>query len=216
MQSEDVNDGWAAQNLHVIRTLMERAALYRRALAPVSSAVGALGLLAGALGWASDIASVPGFVGLWTCVAVLSLGAAFVIMRRQALRDAEPFWSPPTRRVVEAMTPALFAGLVAGVIVAFSAGEEPRRAWWLTAAWMSLFGVAAHAAGFFMPRGIKLLGWIFLVAGAALAAFLAANLFGPGQPSLRPAHLLMGATFGGLHLAYGGYLALTENRNPGP
>ena len=35
---------WAGENLQVIRTLMERASLYRRALAPIMLTLGALGL----------------------------------------------------------------------------------------------------------------------------------------------------------------------------
>ncbi len=37
---------WAAEHLQVIRTLMERSAVYRRALAPVMTAAGVLGTLA--------------------------------------------------------------------------------------------------------------------------------------------------------------------------
>jgi len=40
----------AAEHLQVIRTLMERAALYRRTLAPIMLCAGTLGLLAGAGG----------------------------------------------------------------------------------------------------------------------------------------------------------------------
>jgi hypothetical protein len=42
----------ATRHLEAIRTLMERAALYRRALAPVTLLTGALGCLAGgSVGW---------------------------------------------------------------------------------------------------------------------------------------------------------------------
>ena len=46
-----MNDDSAAERLLVIRTLMERAAIYRRALAPIMGLLGALGSVAGALGW---------------------------------------------------------------------------------------------------------------------------------------------------------------------
>ena len=46
---------WAEENLKTIRCLMERASVYRRALAPVAITVGFLGLaaagLAQAIGW---------------------------------------------------------------------------------------------------------------------------------------------------------------------
>src|SRR5512138_543854 len=101
---------WAAEHLQVIRTLMERSAVYRRALAPVMIYVGILGLGAGAAGWVLKIASVPGFVGFWGAVGVIALAGAFLLVRRQALRESEPFWSPPTRRVAQALVPPLFAG----------------------------------------------------------------------------------------------------------
>ena len=40
---------WASDHLHTIRTLMERSALYRRALAPVMIAAGVLGMAGAAV-----------------------------------------------------------------------------------------------------------------------------------------------------------------------
>src|SRR5438132_840899 len=114
---------WAAENLRVIRTLMERSAIYRRALAPMM-------LLAGS------------------------------------------------------------AGTVAA-----------------TAGWLAFYGCALHAAGFFMPRGIKLFGWTFILGGCGLSA-----LGAPDVPRPLYAHGVMGLFFGGLHLAYGIYLFCTEKR----
>lgn len=214
MQSRSVHDAWAAENLHVIRTLMERSALYRRALAPVSLAVGGLGLAAGALGWTLRLESARAFVGHWMATALLALALGLVIVRRQALGAQEPFWSPPTRRVAQALLPPLFAGLVAGLVILLPAWHDPLHAWWLPGLWMGLFGCAAHAAGFFMPRGMKVLGWIFAILGAAATLFVNSRLHASGLPSLRLAHAVMGAGFGGLHLAYGLYLAATEKRLP--
>jgi hypothetical protein len=70
-----------------------------------------------------------------------------------------------------------------------------------------------HAAGFFMPRGIKLFGWGFILVGCAFGLWL--KLAGETVP-LCNAHLLMGASFGGLHLAYGIYLYFTERKKNGP
>jgi hypothetical protein len=71
-----------------------------------------------------------------------------------------------------------------------------------------LYGCAFHAEGFFMPRGMKLFGWAFVLGGCAGFAL--------GQPeaakSLNVAHGLMGVFFGLLHLAYGVYLYFTEPR----
>lgn len=207
-----MHDAWAAENLQVIRSLMERSALYRRALAPVSLAVGLLGAAAGAIGWYADLDGARSFGGYWMAVALASLTVAVVIMRRQAIRDNEPFWSPPARRVAQAMLPSLFAGLLAGVLVVLPAWRDPLQVWWLPGVWMLLFGCAVHAAAFFMPRGMKLLAWIFALVGAVLLFYVNARTHAAGLPSLRLAHLVMGGVFGGLHLAFGLYLLTTEKR----
>ena len=65
----------------------------------------------------------------------------------------------------------------------------------LPAAWIILYGCALHAAGFFMPRGMKMFGWAFVLGGC--------GLFALGAPEgLRPiylyAHSMMGLFFGAL------------------
>ncbi len=208
-----MQDAWAAENLQVIRSLMERAALYRRTLAPVSLAVGILGVAAGALGWFLNIQTGRAFGLFWMAVAVLGLAIALIIMRRQAIRASEPFWSPPARRVAQAMLPALFAGVLADLLIVLPAWREPLQAWWLPGVWMLLFGCATHAAGFFMPRGIKLFAWIFALMGAGLLLGVDFRSHAGDMPSLKTAHLVMGGVFGGLHLAYGLYLAITEKHS---
>jgi len=51
VQSMYMESNWAAEHLQVIRTLMERSALYRRALAPIMIFNGVVGLAAAGLGW---------------------------------------------------------------------------------------------------------------------------------------------------------------------
>jgi hypothetical protein len=200
---------WAAEHLQVIRTLMERTALYRRALAPVMILTGGLGTAGGVLGWLLEISSPQAFVGYWAGVGVLALAGSFLLVRRQALKAAEPFWSPPTRRIAQALWPPLFAGSVAGLLALVCPGSDlfPPRA--LPAIWMLLYGCALTAAGFFMHRGIKLLGWLFILCGCAL---MAARCSAAGAGPLANGHWVMGGIFGGLHLAYGVYLYFTEPR----
>ena len=205
-----MESNWASEHLTVIRTLMERAAIYRRALAPIMLQLGALGVLASATGLGFGIDSVRGFGIYWIVVSVLGITAAYLKVRRQALTAAEPFWSPPTRRVTQAVLPPLFAGLIATILILAVPTEATERFVWIPAIWMGLYGCAIHAAGFFMPRGMKLFGWGFIVCGCAVAATLAT---GYSTPSAKTAHLLMGAFFGGLHLAYGVYLYFTERKN---
>ena len=195
----------AAADLQVIRTLMERSAVYRRALAPVMLTTGGIGVLAAILGHSIPVVSQAGFAGYWMGVSVVALAVSLLMVRRQAVKEAEPFWSPPTRRVGQAFVPPLFAGMVVGVLTACLGKDVPP--WGLPALWMLLYGCALHAAGFFMVRGIKLFGWLFILTGCGL---LAGTCFADGPSALPSGHVVMGGTFGGLHLAYGLYLYFTE------
>src|ERR1700709_854330 len=103
-----MQNDWAAENLQTIRTLMERSALYRRALGPLMTAVGVTGLLTAAVGL--KIQSTRGFAGLWILAGIVGLIESFLLARRQALKDGEEFWSVPTRRIVTAVLPAFIAG----------------------------------------------------------------------------------------------------------
>src|SRR5207245_9204620 len=94
-----MESNWAAEHLQVIRTLMERSALYRRALAPIMTFNGVLGTLAAAAGVLANVDAPRTFLGYWMIVAVLAVSGSFLLVRRQALTDSETFWSPPTRRV---------------------------------------------------------------------------------------------------------------------
>ncbi|HEV2454780.1 MAG TPA: hypothetical protein VGY98_10985 [Verrucomicrobiae bacterium] len=193
-----MNSIWAEKNLETIRTLMERSALYRRALAPIMFFAGVAGTLATAAGLIFHLNSPREFSGLWLGTAIIVVIAALLIARRQALKDEEGFWSPPTRRVAQALAPALAAGLIAGFLVAWLGDLTPF-------VWALFYGCALHSAGFFMSRGVRLFGWIYI--GMAPCVLLLISIIRP--VSLSP-HWFMGFFFGALHLLYGGYLYFTE------
>ena len=132
----------AAEHLQVIRTLMERSALYRRALAPISLLTGVLGLAAAAGAWMLAIETSRGFVGYWLAVSSVCITGAYLIARQQAFKDAEPFWSPPTKRVTSALAPPLCVGLVAGLLSITCPGWDFLQPWALPALWMILYGCA--------------------------------------------------------------------------
>jgi hypothetical protein len=217
-----MESNWAAEHLQVIRTLMERSAVYRRALAPIMIFNGVVGLLAAAVGRGARVDSPRGFILYWAGVAFVAVVGSFLLVRRQALKESEVFWSPPTRRITQAMLPPIFAGLIVSAVVFAAAGASLRGSdiatsawwlppfvlWWLPLSWVVLYGCAFHAAGFFMPRGMKIFGWAFVVGGC--------GLFAIGIPDhisrMDYCHGLMGTFFGGLHLAYGVYLYFTEKR----
>jgi len=203
-----MSTNWAAENLHAIRTIMERSAIYRRALAPVMTFTGSVGILAAIVGPVLNITG-QGFVIYWMAVSGLVIGGNYFLERKQALKDREPFWSPPTRRVTQALLPALFVGLITCILGIVWTSDF---AIWLPTIWMFLYGCALHAAGFFMPRGIKLFAWAFILGACTLLLIILMSNY--SFPAFD--HIAMGCSFGGAHLAYGVYLYFTEQRKNEP
>jgi hypothetical protein len=210
LQSKIMKTNWAEENLQTIRTLMERSAVYRRALAPIMIFSGVLGVAAAIGGFYFHLNSTRAFGALWICTAVIAIAGAFLIARRQSLKDKEIFWSPPTRRVAQALFPPLLAGMTIGVSPALFPYADKDLNFCSVVVWMMFYGLALHAAGFFVLRGIKFLGWIFIWGSCILFYVF---VFGVLRFNLN-SHLLMGFFFGVLHLAYGAYLFLTEKKNP--
>jgi len=211
LQSPLMQNDWATENLQTIRNLMERAALYRRAMAPMMIAVGVTGIAAAGLAWILKLEDDRVYVPFWMVVAAISMAEAFYFARREALRQKEPLWSPPMRRVIQAMQPAFFAGLVLPVIfLGWARGENGAFLIAVLPLWLLLYGCGVHAAGFFMPRGFKLFGWCYVFCACSWwACFLTDEL--QFVRDCNP-NWLMGLFFGGGHLAYGIYLYCTEKR----
>ena len=186
---------------------MEQASVYRRAMAPVAIVVGLIGLAATGLAQTVDWAGPGRFAGYWLVVAFVAAMVALLLIRQQALNSKEDFWSPPTRHVAQAMIPLLTAGLGLGLLEILNQ-PDARDSIRLTALWINLYGGALHAAGFFMRRGIRLLGWIFVVIGSLCLCFH--ELEQTPWLNGKHAHLLMGWAFGANNLMYGLYLKLTS------
>jgi hypothetical protein len=202
-----MDSNWASEHLQVIRTLMERSAVYRRALAPIMLVSGLIGTAAAIIPVAHPIDSCRSFSIYWITVSLVAVLAAFLLVRRQALKEAEVFWSPPTRRITQALLPSFFLGLAGGLFFALEGDHINAAPAFLAFFWTAIYGCALHAAGFFMQRGIKLFAWVFLIgAGLLLLAYGAA----PRLQIPAGAHYVMGFFFGILHLAYGIYLYFTE------
>jgi hypothetical protein len=108
----------------------------------------------------------------------------------------------------------LFFGFLLGLVLLLRGGDLPGQVVaadlslvWLPLIWIALYGCGLHAAGFFMPRGMKIFGWALVLSSAA---FCASGL-PDWAPRWRLGHALMGLFFGAAHLAYGVYLYFTES-----
>ena len=78
MQSQTMKPEWAEENLQTIRTLMERSAVYRRALAPIMLFAGVSGVAAAAAGLLFHLDSLRAFGALWLGPAAIVVGACVV------------------------------------------------------------------------------------------------------------------------------------------
>lgn len=219
-----MQSNWAEENLQVIRTIMERAALYRRTLAPLMLATGLIGIVAAGIGLLAPVQAPQSFIALWLAAATVAVGVSLLIVRRQAITAKEPFSTPASRRVIGALYAPLCAGafLTLPVVLLLGTGRHaPAEAVLiaLMCVWMGFYGSGLNAAGQYSSRGVRLLGWGFIGAGPLLATLFVGGFLVPELGSrvlwTNP-HAVMGATFGGFHLVAAGYLYLTESRQPLP
>lgn len=188
---------------------MERAALYRRALAPVFAVAGFLGLVSCAGGWLFHVIRPLQFAAWWLGVASFGLLAAFLLIRRQAWQAGEPFWTLPTKRVAQAISPILAAGLAITFLVIQLPLESNVSISVLVPIWHLTYGLVLMSAGLFTPPGIRRLGILFLGWGLLTSVFY-------GDPRtlflLNPAaqHIIMGTTFGLGHCLAAAWLRVTQ------
>jgi hypothetical protein len=197
----------AAEHLRVIRGLMERATVYRAISGPTALFGGGLALVAaGSVAWlaARGLAGPWEFLGVWLAVLALVTGFNFALVFRGAARRGEPFVSPGMRLALLAIAPPMAAGGVVGVSQLASGGGAA----YCAAVWAACYGLALLATSNFAPRSIRLLGSAFLAAGlASLALWHALEPLRSAPPALAGS-LVMGATFGLLHLAYAACVGL--------
>jgi len=203
-----MDSNWASEQLQTIRTIMERSAVYRRALAPLMLSTGLIGLAAATLPQFVPIRTNRAFAIYWMAVGVIALLATLLLVRRQAWREDEQFWSPPTRRVTEALLAPFIGGFAVAVFLILYGQKFESLAWVAASIWVILYGCALNAAGFFTLRGFGLFGRILVLLGCGLF------LVTPAVPGDVPiaAHLAMGMFFGLGQMAYGIYLYFTERK----
>jgi hypothetical protein len=219
----------AEDHLRIIRSLMEKATIYRAISAQAALIGGLLALVAGAfMAGTNDVfidtlislnvhpanAWIYGFQLKWIVVLLICVAANFHFLRRDAGRRQEPFLSAGMRMALGAMIPVL---LSAAVVTSFCSREM------LPQMWMMFYGLALLSTAHFAPGSIVRLGWAFLLTGLILFLINAKAAVGiaeqiatsdsgsKGAPGWTYTDLLMAIVFGGYHLIYA---ACTLRRAP--
>ena len=202
----------AEENLRIIRSLMEKATIYRAISAP-TALIGGLASIAVTIAFPSQFSSGFGsveharivFLVSWLGVLIITATANTWLLWRDARRRGDIFLSAGMRAAVRAFSPSYLAAGVFTVLFARSPELLPPS-------WMLFYGIGLLATQHFAPRSITLLGWAFLIAGLLLKVCGCPALAGDTEP-IRHANLAMGATFGLFHLIYAG-LAWPREKAP--
>ena len=151
----------AIEHLRVIRSLMERATVYRAVNVPTALAGGIIALLAAGIIYYLDAKAIrvlteAEVIGIWLGVlCLLTLFNHFLIWRT-ARKEGEPFVSSGFKMALKAILPPMFAGGVVGVSVGlyFHLGQA-------ALAWATFYGLALMATSGFSPRSLRYLGLAF-------------------------------------------------------
>jgi hypothetical protein len=204
------------EQLRVIRSLMERATVYRALSAPTALIGGLLSLAAFATAYYAKHhrhanLTPRQFLVVWLVVLVLTGLSNAIFLWRGAVGRGERFFSAGMKTALLSVAPAF---LVAGILTCVL-----KRPIDLCIVWVELYGLALLATQHFAPRSLVVLGVTFFVAGGVLLVtwkhlFLSHGLI---QPSTLVVSGIMAALFGGIHLAYAAVVwALGEERQEAP
>jgi len=195
----------AEEDLRVIRTLMERATVYRAISAPTALVGGVLSILSAVLIRLSDYPQSPlrrvirprEFAFIWIDVLVLTVIANAFFVWREAKSSGRPFISSGMRLALRAIAPNLIVPAIFTLWflkIGFLGAVELE----LVVIWVVFYGLALLSTALFAPRSLAILGWAFLLTGVSVPVI--ANAV-EGLPDNVPT-MVMGLTFGLYHLIY--------------
>jgi hypothetical protein len=193
----------AEEDLRVIRSLMERATVYRAISAPAALVAGFLSIFAAAMIYLNNQGNMGqpfhgrAFAVIWLIVLILAAATNTFFIWREAKKDGRPFISSGMRLSLRAIAPNLL--VPAAVTLWFLAeGYKGATELELVVAWIVFYGLALLSTGLFAPRSLVCLGWAFLLTALAIPALR--NVLGD-LPANLPT-IAMGLTFGLYHLIY--------------
>lgn len=152
---------------------------------------------------------VPGYVALWSVVALLSMGAAGLAMFLRDRMAGVSVTRPVTWLAISQFVPCLVA---ATAVTAVIVGVAPEAAWMLPGLWQVFFSQGVFASCRLLPRPA------FAVAGFYLAAGVFTLLVARGEQALAPWAMAGPFGLGQLLAAAVLYWTLerTHGRTPGP
>ncbi|MEO7317729.1 MAG: hypothetical protein ABIZ56_01940 [Chthoniobacteraceae bacterium] len=213
----------AEEHLRVIRSLMEKATIYR-AISTEAAAIGGILAIIGSFSMGSWTAIMMGsdkpvfagpnrwiFFATWFAALSFAATANLLALRRAAIKRSEPFISAGMKLASLSLLPSFF---VAGVITL-----QLFLSFWfvfVVPVWITCYGLALLSTRHFAPTSLIRLGWAFVLAGLVSFSHITTSTWGafyqPANGSdpqsyalwqhVFQAQFLMAATFGLFHLIY--------------
>lgn len=175
----------AMDNLAFIRNTMEAAGAFTAVSGWGMVAIGVLSIVVA--GVATQTETATGALSIWLALAVFSPVIMIWAMVRKARAANMPLLSGPGRKFVMSFSPPMAVGALL-TLVLFRAGLLEI----IPGVWLLLYGTAVVAGGAFSVKIVPVMGLCFMAAGV-IALFTPA-VFAP---------FILGAAFGGLHIAFG-------------
>jgi hypothetical protein len=198
----------AAEQLRVIRTMMERATIFRALSGEAALLGGAMSLAAG---WMSEGKIGWKWGGVWLGgLAVVLLFAVWQLLRVSQIHQ-RPLWSHGLKVALRGALPSLVAGGFVGLLFLRGGGRNAETM--AACFWILHYGLALLAIREFAPKSMIWLGLAFMATGLiALSAATFVQSMNPLLIRVGPSGL-MAATFGGFHLLYGAAIVTTTRRD---
>jgi hypothetical protein len=172
-------------NLAYIRNTMEAAGSFTAVSGWGMVAVGALATVVAFL--AMQQSTPVGAIRVWLISAALLPLVMLATMVRKARHAKMPLVSGPARKFVLSFSPPMIVGALL-TLVMYQGG----LVYAIPGMWLLLYGPAVVAGGAFSVQIVPVMGLCFMAAGV-IALFVPVSFV----------QLIMGAAFGGLHIAFG-------------
>ncbi len=176
-------------NLRFIRQTLEGSVAFTAVSGWGMVALGVTALLAARL--AARQLTPARWLLVWVSEAALATAISLLAMHWKARATNVPLWSLAARRFALSFSPPLAAAALLTVVL-YRAGLISA----LPGTWLLLYGAGVITGGAFSVRAVPIMGSLFALAGAAA-------LFAPAAW----ANSTMAATFGLLHIIFGGVIA---------
>lgn len=185
--TESISTG-AAEHLRYIRNTIAAAQTFTTVPGKGCIAMGIAGITAAILEGFPSLARH--WLPIWLTAAVVSCAVALFFMEQKARMQGLSLRRAVATRFFLTLTPAFVAGGILTVALTDTVGRDT-----IAGIWLMLYGVGVAACGIFSIPVVLIAGFAFMGLGTvALAA----------PPGWAP--WLLGAGFGGIHLALGGLI----------